>query len=345
MQNEKLNSIYEQALKDIESASNSEELLNVKNKYLAKKSELMGMSSLLGSLPVEEKKTFGQELNQVKTEVNSRIEEKAKAFAKAQLEEKLQKEQIDISLPGRTIERGGENPFHIIIDEVTRIFIGMGFDVAEGPEVEEDLYNFELLNIPKDHPARDMQDSFYIDENKLLRSQTSPVQARTMIASKGAPIRIICPGKTYRRDDDDATHSHQFAQIEGLVIDKDINIGHLKATLDLFAKKMFGEQREIRLRPSFFPFTEPSVEVDVSCGNCGGKGCAMCKGTGYIEILGGGMVHPNVLKMNGYDPDVYSGFAFGIGIERTAMLRFGIDDVRKLYQNDVRFLHQFKKKI
>ena len=345
MQNEKLNSIYEQALKDIESASNSEELLNVKNKYLAKKSELMGMSSLLGSLPVEEKKTFGQELNQVKTEVNSRIEEKAKAFAKAQLEEKLQKEQIDISLPGRTIERGGENPFHIIIDEVTRIFIGMGFDVAEGPEVEEDLYNFELLNIPKDHPARDMQDSFYIDENLLLRSQTSPVQARTMIASKGAPIRIICPGKTYRRDDDDATHSHQFAQIEGLVIDKDINIGHLKATLDLFAKKMFGEQREIRLRPSFFPFTEPSVEVDVSCGNCGGKGCPMCKGTGYIEILGGGMVHPNVLKMNGYDPDVYSGFAFGIGIERTAMLRFGIDDVRKLYQNDVRFLHQFKKKI
>ena len=345
MQNEKLNSIYEQALKDIELASNSEELLNVKNKYLSKKSELMGMSSLLGSLPVEEKKTFGQELNQVKTEVAAKIDIKAKAFAKAELDEKLQKEQIDITLPGRGVERGGENPFHIIIDEVTNIFLGMGFDVAEGPEVEEDLYNFELLNIPKDHPARDMQDSFYIDESKLLRSQTSPVQARTMIASQGAPIRIICPGKTYRRDDDDATHSHQFAQIEGLVIDKDINIGHLKATLDLFAKKMFGEKREIRLRPSFFPFTEPSVEVDVSCGNCGGKGCSMCKGTGFIEILGGGMVHPNVLKMNGYDPDVYSGFAFGIGIERIAMLRYGIDDIRKLYQNDVRFLHQFKKKI
>ena len=345
MQNEKLNSIYEQALKDIESASNSEELLNVKNKYLAKKSELMGMSSLLATLPVEEKKTFGQELNQVKTEVTNKIEAKAKVFAKAELDEKLQKEQIDITLPGKGLERGGENPFHIIIDEVTNIFLGMGFDVAEGPEVEEDLYNFELLNIPKDHPARDMQDSFYIDENKLLRSQTSPVQARTMIASGGAPIRIICPGKTYRRDDDDATHSHQFAQIEGLVIDKDINIGHLKATLDLFAKKMFGEKREIRLRPSFFPFTEPSVEVDVSCGNCGGKGCSMCKGTGFIEILGGGMVHPNVLKMNGYDPDVYSGFAFGIGIERIAMLRYGIDDIRKLYQNDVRFLHQFKKKI
>ena len=228
---------------------------------------------------------------------------------------------------------------------MTDIFLGMGFEVADGPEVELDNYNFELLNIPKDHPARDMQDTFYISENELMRTHTSPVQARTMEAKQGKPIRIICPGKTYRRDDDDATHSHQFAQIEGLVIDKGINIGHLKATLELFAKKMFGEKREIRLRPSYFPFTEPSVEVDISCANCGGKGCPICKGTGYIEILGGGMVHPNVLKMNGYDPEEYSGFAFGIGIERVAMLRYGIDDIRKFYTDDVRFLHQFSKKI
>ena len=345
MENENLLLLKEKALKETEAAISSEELNNVRNTYLSKKSELSTLTSQIGQLPPEDRKAFGAAITEVRVAITNAIEEKMALLKNKELDEKLAKETIDISLPGKSNGLGARNPFHIIIDEVTRIFIGMGFDVAEGPEVEEDLYNFELLNIPKDHPARDMQDSFYIDENKLLRSQTSPVQARTMIASKGAPIRIICPGKTYRRDDDDATHSHQFAQIEGLVIDKDINIGHLKATLDLFAKKMFGEQREIRLRPSFFPFTEPSVEVDVSCGNCGGKGCAMCKGTGYIEILGGGMVHPNVLKMNGYDPDVYSGFAFGIGIERTAMLRFGIDDVRKLYQNDVRFLHQFKKKI
>ena len=252
--------------------------------------------------------------------------------------------EIDISLPSRDFAVGGKNPFHIIKDEMTEIFLGMGFEVKDGPEVESDLYNFELLNIPKDHPARDMQDTFYIDPNTLLRTHTSPVQARTMLEKKGQPIRMICPGKTYRRDDDDATHSHQFAQIEGLVVDKNINIGHLKATLELFAKKMFGESREIRLRSSYFPFTEPSVEVDITCASCGGKGCPVCKGTGYIEILGGGMVHPNVLKMNGYDPEVYSGFAFGIGIERVAMLRYGIDDIRKFYTDDIRFLHQFIKK-
>jgi len=301
------------------------------------------MSSLVGTLPVEEKKAFGQALNEVRVAITSAIEEKMAFLKNKELEEKLAKETIDISLPGKNFTPGGRNPFHVIIDEMVEIFTGMGFEVADGPEVEIDHYNFELLNIPKDHPARDMQDTFYIDENTLLRTHTSPVQARTMEAKKGEPIRIICPGKTYRRDDDDATHSHQFAQIEGLVIDKNINIGHLKATLELFAKKMFGEKREIRLRSSFFPFTEPSVEVDITCANCGGKGCNMCKGTGYIEILGGGMVHPNVLKMNGYDPEVYSGFAFGIGIERVAMLRYGIDDIRKFYQNDVRFLHQYKK--
>ena len=344
MKNERLSQILNEARADIEASSNSEDIYNCRNKYLAKKSELSGMMSLIGTLPPEERKDFGAEVNSVKVEIARLIEEKGKALQSKELEEKLAKETIDISLPGRDFSGGGRNPFHIVKDEMTDIFLGMGFEVADGPEVETDNYNFELLNIPKDHPARDMQDTFYINENELLRTHTSPVQARTMEKAQGKPIRIICPGKTYRRDDDDATHSHQFAQIEGLVVDKDINIGHLKATLELFAKKMFGEKREIRLRSSYFPFTEPSVEVDITCANCGGKGCNMCKGTGYIEILGGGMVHPNVLKMNGYDPDQYSGFAFGIGIERVAILRYGIDDIRKFYQNDVRFLHQFKKK-
>ena len=344
MKNEKLQQILEEARADIEAAQSSEDINNCRNKYLAKKSELSGMMSVIGTLPPEERKDFGAEVNAVKVEVAKLIEEKGQALQSKELEEKLAKETIDISLPGRDFTSGGRNPFYIVKDEMTDIFLGMGFEVADGPEVETDNYNFELLNIPKDHPARDMQDTFYINENELLRTHTSPVQARTMEKAQGKPIRIICPGKTYRRDDDDATHSHQFAQIEGLVVDKGINIGHLKATLELFAKKMFGEKREIRLRSSYFPFTEPSVEVDITCANCGGKGCNMCKGTGYIEILGGGMVHPNVLKMNGYDPDQYSGFAFGIGIERVAILRYGIDDIRKFYQNDVRFLHQFKKK-
>ena len=343
MENEKLSKLKEQALKDIDSANSSEELNNVRNIYLSKKSELSALTSQIGTLPPEERKTFGAALTEVRVAITNALEEKMTYLKNKELEEKLEKETIDISLPGVSHNVGGRNPWHIIIDEISEIFLGMGFEIADGPEVETDLFNFELLNIPKDHPARDMQDTFYINENELLRTHTSPVQARTMEAKNGAPVRVICPGKTYRRDDDDATYSHQFAQIEGLVVDKNINIGHLKATLELFAKKMFGEKREIRLRSSYFPFTEPSVEVDISCANCGGKGCSMCKGTGYIEILGGGMVHPNVLKMNGYDPEVYSGFAFGIGIERVAMLRYGIDDIRKFYQNDVRFLHQFKK--
>ena len=343
MENEKLSKLKEQALKDIDSAKTSEELNSVRNTYLSKKSELSTLTSQIGTLPPEERKAFGAALTEVRVAITNALEEKMNLLKSRELEEKLAKETIDISLPGVSHNIGGRNPWHIIIDEISEIFLGMGFEIADGPEVETDLFNFELLNIPKDHPARDMQDTFYINENELLRTHTSPVQARTMEAKNGAPVRVICPGKTYRRDDDDATHSHQFAQIEGLVVDKGINIGHLKATLELFAKKMFGEKREIRLRSSYFPFTEPSVEVDISCANCGGKGCSMCKGTGYIEILGGGMVHPNVLKMNGYDPEVYSGFAFGIGIERVAMLRYGIDDIRKFYQNDVRFLHQFKK--
>ena len=340
----KVEDILNSANSDIENANDIESINNVRNKYLAKKSELNGFMALLGRLSPEFRKTFGQKLNQVRTAINDMINFKFEEINERALQKKLEEEKIDISLPGIKHEVGGRNPFHVVIDEITEIFIGMGFKVASGPEVESDRFNFELLNIPSDHPARDMQDSFYIDENTLLRTHTSPVQARTMEASKGEPIKIICPGKTYRRDDDDATHSHQFAQIEGLLIDKDINIGHLKAVLELFAKKMFGEKREIRFRSSYFPFTEPSVEVDISCSNCGGKGCSMCKGTGWIEILGGGMVHPNVLRMNGYDSEKYSGFAFGIGIERVAMLRYGIDDIRKFYTNDVRFLHQYRKK-
>ena len=346
MENQKLLEIESAALAAIASAETTGQLNDVRNNYLSKKSELSQMSSLIGKLPTpEEKKEFGNALKVTRNKITSALDEKFTKLQEEELNKKLEAETIDISLPGKTYKAGSKNPFFIIKDEMTDIFLGMGFEVADGPEVELDNYNFELLNIPKDHPARDMQDTFYISENELMRTHTSPVQARTMEAKQGKPIRIICPGKTYRRDDDDATHSHQFAQIEGLVIDKGINIGHLKATLELFAKKMFGEKREIRLRPSYFPFTEPSVEVDISCANCGGKGCPICKGTGYIEILGGGMVHPNVLKMNGYDPEEYSGFAFGIGIERVAMLRYGIDDIRKFYTDDVRFLHQFSKKI
>ena len=344
MKNEAVTEIFEEAQREIASTTTGERLQELKIKFLAKKSVLMSLLSELGKLPPEERKEFGQKLNQTKAEIARLIEEKENEIRKIELQKKLEKEEIDITLPGRNAEVGGQNPFYVVKDEITDIFLNMGFEVADGPEVETDLFNFELLNIPKDHPARDMQDTFYISDNILLRTHTSPVQAHTMQQAEGKPIRIICPGKTYRRDDDDATHSHQFAQIEGLVIDKNINIGHLKATLELFAKKMFGEKREIRLRPSYFPFTEPSVEVDITCANCDGKGCSMCKGTGYIEILGGGMVHPNVLKMNGYDPEVYSGFAFGIGIERVAILRYGIDDIRKFYQNDVRFLHQYRKK-
>ena len=344
MEKENINQIYLEAVSEVEKVTLSDVLQEIKIKYLAKKSALMSLMSQLGTLPPEERKEVGQLLNTVRNNISELIAQKEDELRKAELQKKLEKEQIDISLPGKSVEVGGTNPFYVVKDEITDIFLNMGFDVADGPEVETDLFNFELLNIPKDHPARDMQDTFYISDNVLLRTHTSPVQAHTMQEAEGKPIRIICPGKTYRRDDDDATHSHQFAQIEGLVIDRNINIGHLKATLELFVKKMFGEKREIRLRPSYFPFTEPSVEVDITCANCNGKGCSMCKGTGYIEILGGGMVHPNVLKMNGYDPEVYSGFAFGIGIERVAILRYGIDDIRKFYQNDVRFLHQYRKK-
>ena len=255
---------------------------------------------------------------------------------------KLALESIDVTLPARKIKQGNHHPLTRIIEEMEDIFIGLGYKVAEGPEVETDNYNFEKLNLPKGHPARDMQDSFYITEEILLRTHTSPVQARTMEKHEGkGPVKIICPGKVYRRDNDDATHSHQFMQIEGLVIDENISMSDLKGTLEVFVKKIFGQDREIRLRPSFFPFTEPSVEVDLSCKICHGKGCNVCKQTGWIEILGGGMVHPRVLEMSGFDSKKYSGFAFGIGVERIAMLKYGVDDIRHFYTNDLRFLKQF----
>ncbi len=319
------------------------QLIEARNKYLSKKSELMGLFGQMKDVPSHQKASLGQIINEARTKIETWINDKKASLDAKALNAKLIEETIDITLPGSSENPGVRNPFFIVKDEMIDIFIALGYEVVEGPEVESDHYNFELLNIPKDHPARDMQDTFYIDPNTLLRTHTSPVQARSMEKAIDQPIRMICPGKVYRRDDDDMTHSHQFAQIEGLLVDKNINLGHLQATLDLFVKKMFGEKREIRLRSSYFPFTEPSVEVDVSCMECGGQGCAMCKGTGWIEILGAGMVHPNVLAMSGYDPKIWSGFAFGVGIERVAMLRYGVDDIRRFYQNDIRFIKQFMK--
>lgn len=341
---EKIQTILATGLKAIEAAKDLHELQEVRNTYLAKKSELMGIFSLLKDLGPEEKKQVGQEINHARDQLTKALDQKQQTLQQAVLLAKLKDEVIDISQPASNVQQGAVNPFFVVEQAITDVFIAMGYQVAEGPEIESDHYNFELLNIPKDHPAREMQDSLYFDDNTLLRTHTSPVQARVMQEAKGQPIQVICPGKVYRRDEDDATHSHQFGQVEGLVVSEGINLGHLKQTLQAFAKKMFGEKREIRLRPSFFPFTEPSVEIDVSCFECGGKGCNLCKQTGWIEILGGGMVHPRVLSMNGYDPKRFTGFAFGIGIERVAMLRYGIDDIRRFYQNDLRFIQQFKRK-
>ena len=341
----KVEALEAKALAEILEAKSLEELARIRNTYLAKKSELSGLMGLMKDIPAPERAAFGKAINEAREAIVSRFESKNQALESAALNAKLEQERIDITLPGVSHFSAPINPYYIIVDEMVDIFAGMGFEVVEGRDVETDHFNFELLNVPKDHPARDMQDTFYIDDSLLLRTQTSAAQAHTMLEKGGKePIRMICPGKCYRRDDDDMTHSHQFGQIEGLVVDKGISLADLKGTLSLFVKKMFGEKREIRLRSSYFPFTEPSVEVDVSCANCGGKGCSMCKGTGWIEILGAGEVHPHVLEMCGYDPKIYSGFAFGVGIERVAILRYGIDDIRRIYQNDVRFLKAFSEK-
>lgn len=297
-------------------------------------------------LSAEERPKIGALANVVRDEITTMLEEKKALLEMERINQALAAETVDVTLPGNHVGVGQPHVLTQIIEEIEDLFIGMGYSIIEGPEVEEDRYNFEMMNLPKDHPARDMQDTFYITEEVLLRTHTSPVQARTMEKhdfSKG-PLRMISPGRVYRRDSDDATHSHQFHQIEGLVVDEQITMGDLKGTLELFAKHLFGAEREIRLRPSYFPFTEPSVEVDVSCFKCGGAGCNVCKHTGWIEILGAGIVHPNVLEMAGIDAAKYSGFAFGLGPDRVAMLKYGIDDIRHFYQNDVRFLNQFKVK-
>ena len=296
--------ITKEFIEELTKVKTYEELSVVRIKYLSKKGVVPML--MLKIKEVSDKKSFGEAYNKIKNFVELTLNEKQKVYETEKLKQELEKEKIDISLPGSSLKRGMMNPYYKIIREIEDIFVGMGYQVEDGPEVENDKFNFELLNIPSDHPARDMQDSLYIDSNILLRTHTSPVQARVMQKAKGKPIKVICPGKVYRRDDDDMTHSHQFGQVEGLVIDKNINMANLKATLELFIKSMFGEKREIRLRSSYFPFTEPSVEVDISCINCGGKGCSMCKNTGWIEILGAGMVNPKVLTMNGYDADEYS---------------------------------------
>lgn len=337
----KLVEIREQALEKIRSSKLIQDLYEAKSMYLGKKSPLQEIMSHMKEFSIEEKKEVGQKINEFKQMIEEEVAKRQEAITLEEVEKKLKSEAIDVTLPGKEINVGKMHVLNQTIEELEDLFISMGYEIVEGPEVEKDLYNFEMLNVPKNHPARDMQDSFYINPNLLLRTQTSSVQARTLLEKQGKPVKIVCPGKVYRRDDDDATHSHQFMQFEGLVIGEDISMSDLKGALTVIFRKLFGESREVRFRPSYFPFTEPSVEVDVSCFKCGGVGCPLCKGNGWIEILGAGMVHPNVLDMAGYDSKKYQGFAFGIGIERITMLKNGIDDIRNFYINDPRFLRQF----
>ena len=340
---EQIEQIGKNAKEELAKVQDAKELNDLRVKYLGKKGELTAVLRGMGGLTPEERPIIGSLVNVVRDEIEKLISEREEEFKNEELKRKLETEKIDITLPSTKVKRGSKHPLNRIIEEVEDLFVSMGYDVVDGPELETDEYCFERLNLPKGHPARDMQDSFYVTTEHLLRTQTSAVQARVMMANEEkTPIRVICPGKVYRRDDD-ATHSHQFAQVEGLVIDKNISLADLKGTLEIFMKKMLGENTQLRFRPSYFPFTEPSYEVDVTCFKCGGKGCNLCKQTGWIELLGSGIVHPNVLKMNGYDPEVYSGFAFGTGLDRLAMFKYGITDIRLLYQNDVRFLKEFDR--
>ena len=335
---ETLEKIKAEAMAALESPSAQIEELRIK--YLGKKGELTAVLRGMGKLSAEERPVIGQLANDVRAEIEKKIEEITQEKKAREQSEKLDAEKLDVTIPGDKIRAGHTHPLALVQRQLEDIFLGMGYSIVDGPEVEYDYYNFQALNIPKDHPARDTQDTFYITENILLRSQTSPVQARVMEKTQ-PPIKIISPGRVYRSDAVDATHSPLFHQLEGLVVDKGITMGDLKGALEMFARRMYGEETQIRFRPHHFPFTEPSAEVDVSCFACGGKGCRLCKGEGWIEILGAGMVHPNVLRMCGIDPEVYSGFAFGVGIERIALLKYHIDDMRLLYENDVRFLSQF----
>lgn len=346
MNKEEIKKVLDNINNDLSNIDNLNDLNEIKNKYMSKKGIITELSSNIKNISNEDKKEYGLLINELRNTFNTKYEEKLKLLEDIKLNEKLISEKIDITLPATKIKQGSPNILEKIIEEVEELLMSMGYDVVDGPEIEEDRYNFELLNIPKGHPARDAQDTFYLKDNEiLLRSQTSPVQARTMLEGKGEiPIRMICPGKTYRRDDDDATHSHQFMQIEGLLVDKDISLSDLKGTFDEIAKKLFGSEVKTRFRPSYYQFTEPSVETDISCFVCHGKGCSLCKNTGWITVAGAGIVHPNVLRNCGYDPSVWTGFAFGFGAERLAMLKYGINDIRTFYNTDLRETEVFDRK-
>ena len=339
---EKLEALRAEALDLLARAETPKELEEFRVRFMGKKSELTEIMRGMGALPAEERPKMGQLVNEVRKELETALAEKAEALQNALQAEKLKAEKIDVTMPGTLPAAGGLHPLNVVLNDMIDIFQSMGFDVVDGPEVETDHYNFEALNVPQDHPARDMQDTFYLAENILLRTQTSAAQIRTMEQRK-PPIRIICPGRVFRADEVDATHSPVFHQIEGLVVDKGVTMCDLKGVLEQFAHEIYGPDTKVKFRPSFFPFTEPSVEVDVSCSECGGKGCRVCKGSGWIEILGAGMVHPRVLQSCGIDPNEYSGFAFGIGLDRLTTTRYKISDIRLLFENDRRFLQQFDK--
>ena len=339
-----MENVLNEGLLAIEACQTLADLHNVRNEYLSKKGLVTQLMGKMKDLSSEDKPAYGAQVNQVKQSLEAAFKLKEEALQEAAFDAQLQKGKIDLSLPSAMPLVGTLHPLTIVQTEIEQFFMGMGYLVKEGPEVELDYYNFERANIPQDHPARDMQDTFYINAEWLLRTHTTAIQTRTLEAYKGEiPVKVICPGKVFRKDDDDATHSHQFVQIEGLVVGTKISLADLKGTLELLARHLFGESRVIRFRPSYFQFTEPSVEVDVSCHICNGKGCPTCKQSGWIEILGAGMVHPNVLRMAGFDPEKVSGFAFGLGVERVALLKYGIDDIRHLYTNDLRFLNNFRR--
>jgi len=343
---ENIEQIRQELNEKVNNITNLKELTDLKVEYLGKKGSITLLTSNLKDLSIEEKKEFGMLINELRNEFNEKYTTIETKLNEELLNKKLESEAIDITLPSVQIPVGTPNILEKLVEEVEELMMSMGYDVIDGPEIEEDRFNFELLNIPKGHPARDAQDTFYLEDEKiLLRSQTSPVQARVMLEAKGEkPIRMICPGKTYRRDDDDATHSHQFMQIEGLLVDKDISLSDLKGTFDIIAKHLFGENCITRFRPSYYQFTEPSVETDISCFVCGGKGCSLCKNTGWITVAGAGIVHPNVLRNCGYDPEKWTGFAFGFGAERLAMLKYGINDIRTFYTTDLREIETFNRR-
>ncbi len=337
--------VKEELLNDMNDVKDLKELEELKIKYLSKKGLITELNQNIKNIENSEKKEYGMKVNELKNSFINFYDEKKKYFDELILNAKLKNEEVDISLPATKILTGAPNILEKIVEEIEELLISMGYDVVDGPEIEEDKFNFELLNIPKGHPARDAQDTFYIEgEDILLRSQTSPVQARVMLSNNGKnPIRMICPGKTYRRDDDDATHSHQFMQIEGLLVDKEVSLSDLKGTIDIIVKRLFGDKIQTRFRPSYYQFTEPSVEVDISCFNCDGAGCNICKHSGWITVAGAGIVHPNVLRDCGYDPNIWTGFAFGFGAERLAMLKYGIQDIRTFYMTDLREVKSFDR--